>query len=253
VRINKCFKNTASRREADRFLAEGRVTINGATATAGDRVVPGDKICLDSKLVRWTTIPGLLAEAAAAATVAKSDSTTAAATDSTAVATTGAGAGFVYLKYYKPVGVTCTTDTADATNILQCSGVDRAYKSQRLFPVGRLDKDSTGLILLTTDGRIPGAVLQPDTHKSKVFTLCTCICTMHNSSHAHDLVCNWIESVASMSREEVVASVRALVATLFMGVCAIMIPTQCVSIFKCAYLSMVPSVYPVIQRYQPAT
>jgi 23S rRNA pseudouridine2604 synthase len=169
VRINKCFKNTASRREADRFLAEGRVTINGATATAGDRVVPGDKICLDGKLVRWTAIPGLLAEAAAATTVTKSDAITAAATSSTtATATAGAGAGFVYLKYYKPVGVTCTTDTADSTNILQQSGVDRAYKGQRLFPVGRLDKDSTGLILLTTDGRVPGAVLQPDTHKSKV-------------------------------------------------------------------------------------
>jgi 23S rRNA pseudouridine2604 synthase len=179
VRINKCFKNTASRREADRFLAEGRITINGATATAGDRVVPGDKICLDSKLVRWTAIPGLLAEAAAA-TAANSDSTTAAAAaDSTAVATAGASAGFVYLKYHKPVGVTCTTDTADATNILQCSGVDRAYKGQRLFPVGRLDKDSTGLILLTTDGRVPAAVLQPDTHKSKVFTLYTYMCSAH--------------------------------------------------------------------------
>ncbi|KAG5180864.1 pseudouridine synthase, partial [Tribonema minus] len=127
-RINKCFKNVASRREADKFLEEGRVRVNKRTATTGARVLPGDRVTLDGKL-------------------------------------------FVYIKYWKPVGVTSTTDRGDATNVLNASGAERAYRGQRLFNVGRLDKDSSGALLLTSDGRLPGAALSAEAHQEKVYTV----------------------------------------------------------------------------------
>lgn len=63
---------------------------------------------------------------------------------------------FVYLKYWKPKGVTCTADKAVKNNIIKAGGFD--LFPQRLFTVGRLDKESTGLIILTSDGRVNNAV-----------------------------------------------------------------------------------------------
>ena len=73
---------------------------------------------------------------------------------------------FVYVKYWKPVGVTCTSDLNDKTNIIKAGQFD--LFPQRLFTVGRLDKDSTGLILLTSDGRVNQAMLSPATKREKV-------------------------------------------------------------------------------------
>ena len=73
---------------------------------------------------------------------------------------------FIYVKYWKPVGVTCTSDPSDKTNIIKAGQFD--LFPQRLFTVGRLDKDSTGLILLTSDGRVNQAMLSPATKREKV-------------------------------------------------------------------------------------
>lgn len=74
---------------------------------------------------------------------------------------------FVYLKYWKPVGVTSTSDPTDPTNIIRAGGFD--LFPQRLFTVGRLDKDSSGLILLTSDGRVNNALLSPGRKREKSY------------------------------------------------------------------------------------
>lgn len=74
---------------------------------------------------------------------------------------------FIYLKYWKPEGVTCTSDLRDATNIITAGKFN--LFPQRLFTVGRLDKASTGLILLTSDGRVNNAMLSPYTKREKVY------------------------------------------------------------------------------------
>lgn len=130
MRVNKCFKEFASRRESDRLVADGRVTVNGRVADMGERVFPGDKVSLDGKAVQWETLAIVDEDARP-------------------------GEQFVYLKYWKPVGVVCTTDRSIRDNIIDAVGYP-----ERVFTVGRLDKDSSGLILLTSDGRLPNAVLR---------------------------------------------------------------------------------------------
>lgn len=71
------------------------------------------------------------------------------------------------MKYWKPLGVTCTTTSKDPSNILD-KGQFRSF-SQRIFPVGRIDKNSTGLILLTSDSRLLQAFLQPTIQCKKVY------------------------------------------------------------------------------------
>ena len=134
IRINKCFKEFASRRESDRFVQDGRVTVDGRKAFPGERVFPGNVVRLDGKLVQWEGL-SIIDE-----TVAPQEQ-------------------FVYIKYWKPRGIVCTTDTRVRGNI-----VDAVGHPERIFMVGRLDKDSTGLILLTSDGRVPNLVLRSD-HK----------------------------------------------------------------------------------------
>ena len=130
--MNKCFKAFTSRREADRLIASGRVAVNGTVVDAGARVFPGDAVTLDNAAIDWESLA-----------VVRDGSVGADATQ------------FRYVKYWKPRGVTCTTDRRDRTNIVDAVGFP-----ERIFPVGRLDKDSTGLILLTSDGRLPDAVLR---------------------------------------------------------------------------------------------
>ena len=117
IRINKLLSalGVCSRREADRLIAEGRVRINAAAASAGDRVLPGDRIYLDGKEID-----------------------------------TGERERPVLLACNKPRGVVCTSSDKDrATNIIDMV----SYKS-RVYPIGRLDKDSEGLILLTNMGEL---------------------------------------------------------------------------------------------------
>ena len=130
MRINKVFTATFSRREADRLVASGRVAINGVRASNGDRVTAGDAVTLD----------GAPFSLPVAAELNNED--------------TG-DAGHLYLKYWKPRGVTCTTDARVTGNIIDALAFPGP---ERLFPVGRLDKDSEGLILLTNDGRLPNAI-----------------------------------------------------------------------------------------------
>ena len=141
VRINKCFKDFTSRREADRLVGDGRVSVNGVRAEAGARVFPGDVVALDGRPVRWETL-AVIDDAVAAESQ------------------------FRYVKYWKPRGVTCTTDRRDRSNIIDAVG-----HPERIFPVGRLDKDSTGLILLTSDGRLPNAVLRSGRRHEKRYVV----------------------------------------------------------------------------------
>ena len=72
----------------------------------------------------------------------------------------------IYLKYHKPAGITCTTDRRDKTNI-----IDQIKHPQRIFPIGRLDKNSTGLILLTNDGDIVNQILRKENKHEKEYVV----------------------------------------------------------------------------------
>jgi 23S rRNA pseudouridine2604 synthase len=122
LRINKFFTHhgICSRREADRLIESGRVTINQRVACLGDQVGPDDVIARDGQVIPW-------------------------------------GAASLYIKYYKPVGVTTTSESHVPRNIIAEIG-----HSERIFPIGRLDKDSSGLILLTNDGDIVNEILRTE-------------------------------------------------------------------------------------------
>ncbi|MCX5723143.1 MAG: pseudouridine synthase [Nitrospirae bacterium] len=122
MRINKFFTHhgICSRREADRLIESGRVTINQRVASLGDKVTPEDVIARDGQVIPWGTAP-------------------------------------VYIKYYKPVGVTTTSESHVTRNIIAEIG-----HPERIFPIGRLDKDSSGLILLTNDGDIVNEILRTE-------------------------------------------------------------------------------------------
>lgn len=129
ISINKFVAATGacSRREADRLLDAGRVTLNGATAKRGNRVEPNDEVLLDGRPLN----------------------------DKPAT---------VYLALHKPAGITCTTDRRDRTNIIDYLGYP-----QRIFPIGRLDKPSTGLLLLTNDGDIVNRILRVENAHDKEY------------------------------------------------------------------------------------
>lgn len=116
-----------SRREADKLLKAGRVTLNGEVARPGNRYAPGDEVRIDGQ--------PLIEKPAA-----------------------------VYLALHKPAGVTCTTDRRDKTNIIDFLGYP-----ERVFPIGRLDKASTGLILLTNDGDIVNKILRVENAHDKEY------------------------------------------------------------------------------------
>ena len=122
IRINKFFTEhgICSRREADRLIAAGRVTINNVVAKLGDQVGAGDVIARDGQIIPW-------------------------------------GQARLYIKYHKPVGVTTTSEAHVPRNIIREIG-----HPERIFPIGRLDKDSSGLILLTNDGDIVNEILRTE-------------------------------------------------------------------------------------------
>jgi 23S rRNA pseudouridine2604 synthase len=135
VRVNKYISDTGacSRREADRLVGEGRVTVNGQRARTGSEVGEGDEVRLDGQLLRPRT--GARGQRR-----------------------------HVYIALNKPVGITCTTESAVKGNI-----VDFVGHQQRIFPIGRLDKDSEGLILLTSNGDIVNAVLRAENRLEKEY------------------------------------------------------------------------------------
>jgi 23S rRNA pseudouridine2604 synthase len=120
IRINKFFteQGICSRREADRLVESGIITINGRVAKLGDQVESSDVIARKGRVLPW-------------------------------------GKPTLYIKYHKPVGVTTTSESHVARNIIAEIG-----HPERIFPIGRLDKDSSGLILLTNDGDIVNEILR---------------------------------------------------------------------------------------------
>jgi 23S rRNA pseudouridine2604 synthase len=145
VRLNKVFKATHSRRGADDLIASGRVTINDlpVESKGGTFVIPfKDVVKLDGKAVTgWEDLNVV----------------------------EGATENFEYVKYYKPRGVTCTTDQSIEGNIIDEIAYDGYRPKHRIFPVGRLDKDTSGLILLTSDGRLPNASLRQSQKQPKTY------------------------------------------------------------------------------------
>lgn len=131
MRINKFISETGacSRREADQWIEQGRVTINGVVATLGSKVANGDQVNVDGKPI-------------------------------------GAKKAAIYIALNKPVGVTCTTERDVKDNIVDFVGHD-----ERIFPIGRLDKDSEGLILLTNDGDIVNEVLRVENAHEKEYVV----------------------------------------------------------------------------------
>lgn len=131
VRINKYFSEMGycSRREADKFVEQRRVTINGVVAEMGSKASHRDEIRLDGELIG------------------------------------GKGNKLVYIAFNKPRGIVCTTDTNREKNNI----IDYINYPERIFPIGRLDKDSQGLILLTNDGDIVNAILRARNNHEKEY------------------------------------------------------------------------------------
>ncbi len=135
MRLNKHISDTGfcSRREADGLIAEGRVTVNGIRARVGAEVGEGDQVLVDGQPLKVRT-------------VAKGKRQ------------------HVYIALNKPVGVTCTTESTVKGNIVDFVGHDR-----RIFPIGRLDKESEGLILLTSNGDIVNEILRAENKLEKEY------------------------------------------------------------------------------------
>jgi 23S rRNA pseudouridine2604 synthase len=129
MRINKFISDSgkASRRGADKLIADGRVMINGKRATIGSQVEPGDTVLVNGEQIR----------------VARNN---------------------VYIALNKPVGITSTTEKGVKGNI-----VDLVNHPLRIFNIGRLDKDSEGLILLTNDGDIVNEILRSENKHEKEY------------------------------------------------------------------------------------
>jgi 23S rRNA pseudouridine2604 synthase len=134
VRLNKYLSESGActRREADTLIEEGRVTVNGVPAVVGMQVQDGDEVKLDGEQI------------GEARKKAKP----------------------VYIALNKPVGITCTTERHIQGNI-----VDFVNHTERVFPIGRLDKDSEGLILLTNDGDIVNEVLRAEHQHEKEYVV----------------------------------------------------------------------------------
>ncbi|MDX1634612.1 MAG: 23S rRNA pseudouridine(2604) synthase RluF [Marinobacter sp.] len=132
-RLNKWISDSGlcSRREADKLIADNRVTVNGQPAELGTRVGPGDEVRVDGRVIQATASN-------------KSDR--------------------IYIAYHKPVGITCTTERHVRGNI-----VDAIGHSERIFPIGRLDKPSEGLIFLTSDGDIVNKILRAENAHDKEY------------------------------------------------------------------------------------
>lgn len=134
-RLNKFISESGfcSRREADKLIEQNRVKINGQIPELGTKVLPGDKVTVDDKAID-------------ASPENKSDR--------------------VYIAYNKPIGITCTTEKHVKGNI-----VDAIKHSKRIFPIGRLDKPSEGLIFLTSDGDIVNKILRAENAHEKEYVV----------------------------------------------------------------------------------
>lgn len=134
-RLNKFISESGfcSRREADRLVEQNRVTINGKSPELGTKVLPGDDVRVDGQSIM-------------AMPEDKTDR--------------------VYIAYNKPIGITCTTEPQVKGNIIHAIG-----HPHRIFPIGRLDKPSEGLIFLTSDGDIVNKILRAENAHDKEYVV----------------------------------------------------------------------------------
>ena len=131
TRINKYLSEVGycSRRAADKLIDQGRVTINGSVPEMGTKITAADEIRVDGELISKS----------------KEKHT--------------------YLAFNKPVGIVCTTDTGvEKDNI-----IDFINYPKRIFPIGRLDKPSEGLIFMTDDGDIVNKILRARNNHEKEY------------------------------------------------------------------------------------
>ena len=119
VRINKYLSQAGicSRRQADTYVEEGRVEVDGEVAVSGTKVLPGQSVTFDGKPVKIQE-------------------------------------NLIFLAFHKPRGIVCTASKEEKDNI-----IDYINYPTRIYPVGRLDKDSQGLILLTNDGEAANQII----------------------------------------------------------------------------------------------
>ena len=131
IRINKFLSEAGfcSRREADKLIDQKRVKINGKVPLIGTKVMPNDQVSVNNKIIGKKNKE------------------------------------FVYLAFNKPRGIVCTTDTKREKNNI----IDYINHPKRIFPIGRLDKPSEGLILLTSDGDIVNKILRASNHHEKEY------------------------------------------------------------------------------------
>lgn len=129
VRINKFLSEAGicSRREADRKIEKGEVTINARVAVTGDKVMPKDEVCVNGRPVK------------------KEEE-------------------MVLLVLNKPVGIVCTAEKREKNNV-----IDFLNYPKRIYPVGRLDKDSQGLLLMTNNGEIVNKIMRAGNNHEKEY------------------------------------------------------------------------------------
>lgn len=128
-RLNKYISETGtcSRREADKLIEQGRVTVNGNIPELGTKVSDADDITIDGKPIK-----------------SKEKA--------------------IYIAFNKPPGITCTTDLKDKDNIIEFIN-----HPKRIFPIGRLDKPSEGLLFMTNDGDIVNKILRAGNNHEKEY------------------------------------------------------------------------------------
>ena len=134
MRLNKFLssRGSYSRRAVDKLIQAERISINGQTAKLGDKVSDGDEIKVDGEVINKGKKK----------------------------------IKPVFLMFNKPIGIECTTDTNTKNNIIDFIGYPR-----RIFPIGRLDKDSECLIFLTNDGDVVNEILRSENNNEKEYVV----------------------------------------------------------------------------------
>ena len=144
IRINKFLSEAGfcSRRQADKLIENKRVKINGEIPEMGTKVKPSDEVRVDNKII----------------VISKKEK--------------------IYIAFNKPKGIVCTTDTKrEKDNI-----IDFINYPERIFPIGRLDKPSEGLIFLTSDGDIVNKILRASNHHEKEYIVTSAPCFLYSDA-----------------------------------------------------------------------
>ena len=147
VRINKYLSQAGicSRRQADTYVEEGRVEVDGEIAVSGTKVLPGQSVTFDGKPVKIQE-------------------------------------DLIFLAFHKPRGIVCTASKEEKDNI-----IDYINYPTRIYPVGRLDKDSQGLILLTNDGEAANQIMKARNYHEKEYKVTV----------DHEITADFLEKMAS--------------------------------------------------------